>query len=266
MKQKMYLCTIGVVILAVFGLFSVSASGIIENSHTITIRSMDEKINVSETSLVQFDGEISLLSFYDVWIPSDATGIRIVIEDHLMQYEKIDENTYRCDLSTMNNSNLTTIGVDVSYALPYATNKFSTMFLRNVSKVDIFFNDMSIGSLASLNSGTVFSHPLSITEESSQFNMVIIILMGLVIIVIVVSVLYVIKKRKPSQARDRFLESEEVLKTEYELLKEMLKQIEKYHRSEKIADETYHKLKEHYKQYAIEAMAALEKIGSKINE
>ncbi len=267
MKQKMYFYTIGFVMLAFVGLLSVSASSIIEDSHTITIRSMDEKISVSETSLVQLDIEMSILPFYEVWIPADATDIKITIEGHLLQGVKTDDNTYRCDLSTINNSTITTMDVDVSYTLPKTTNEFSTMFLRNATKVSIFFNDTSIGTFTSLKSATVFSLPLSITEESSQFNIyIIVILLILVVIVIAVSVLYVIKKRQPSQTRDRFLESEEVLKTEYELLKEMLKQIEKYHRSEKIADETYHKLKEHYKQYAIEAMAALEKIGSKINE
>ena len=261
----MYLCTIGMVLLASLGMLSVSASEIIENSHNITITSINEKVIVSEISVIQKENT-DMLSVYDVWIPTDATDVRVTIENHLLQYEKLQENIYRCNLSTINLTNITTLTVDTSYNLPEITD-FSKLFLRNATQVTIQFNDETIGTFSSVKDGTVISLPLTVsTEESSLFNIYIIIVILLLVIVIAVSILYSIKRKQPSQTRTRSLESEDVLQTEYELLKEMLKQIEKFHRSKKIVDDTYHKLKEYYKQQAVETMSALEQIGSKIKE
>ena len=45
---------------------------------------------------------------------------------------------------------------------------------------------------------------------------------------------------------------------------EVLKDIEKQHRAKKISDDTYNKLKDQYKQDAVEAMKQLEDIKSKV--
>jgi len=58
-------------------------------------------------------------------------------------------------------------------------------------------------------------------------------------------------------------ESEELLNTKKMLLMSFLKDIEKQHRSKQISDDTYHKLKERYKQEAVEAMKQLEDLKSK---
>jgi hypothetical protein len=59
-------------------------------------------------------------------------------------------------------------------------------------------------------------------------------------------------------------ESEELLSTKKSLLMTILKDIEKQHRAKQISDDTYHKLKEQYKQEAVNAMKKLEDIGSKV--
>ena len=45
---------------------------------------------------------------------------------------------------------------------------------------------------------------------------------------------------------------------------EVLKDIEKQHRAKKISDDTYHKLKDQYKQDAVETMKQLEDMSSKV--
>jgi hypothetical protein len=44
----------------------------------------------------------------------------------------------------------------------------------------------------------------------------------------------------------------------------LLKDLEKQHRAKKIHDDTYHKLKDHYKQQTVETMKKIEDIESKI--
>jgi len=266
MKQMIYLLTVGILLLAGVGGVLVSADEVIEQAHTITINSMDERISVNEKSTVEIDPETTL-GFYDVWVPTGATDVKVTIADHLLQSEKSEENIYQCNLSTVNLTNISTIEVDLSYYLPSSTTSFSKTILRDSSSITIRFNEKIIGSFTSASTGLILSVPLTMVEaESSLFNIYIIILLVLLVIVVAVSVLFIMKKKQPAQSRSRSMESEDVLKTEYELLKDMLKQIEKFYRSEKIADETYHKLKSYYKQQAVETMSALEKTGSKIKE
>jgi hypothetical protein len=83
-----------------------------------------------------------------------------------------------------------------------------------------------------------------------------------VILVIVLSI-FSFKKQK-IKVVESGIESEEVLKTKKTLLMSILKDIEKQHRAKQISDDTYHKLKELYKQQAVEAMKKLEESTSKV--
>ena len=58
-------------------------------------------------------------------------------------------------------------------------------------------------------------------------------------------------------------ESEELLQAKKTLLMTSLKDIEKQHRGKKISDDTYHKLKNYYKQQAVDAMKKLDEFESK---
>jgi len=64
--------------------------------------------------------------------------------------------------------------------------------------------------------------------------------------------------QKPSKSRTRIGDSEELLTTKKALLMEVLKDIEKKHRAKQISDDTYHKLRDQYKQEAVETMKQLE--------
>ena len=90
------------------------------------------------------------------------------------------------------------------------------------------------------------------------------VFMILLIILIVVLVIYGFRKQKSAKIKEIAGESEELLSTKKTLLLSLLKDIEKQHRSKQISDDTYHKLKERYKQEAVEAMKQLEDIKSKV--
>ena len=71
-------------------------------------------------------------------------------------------------------------------------------------------------------------------------------------------------KKQRTKAKKSIVESEETLNTKKALLLSLLKDIEKKHRAKGISDDTYHKLKERYKQEAVDAMKQLEDMKSKV--
>jgi hypothetical protein len=67
-------------------------------------------------------------------------------------------------------------------------------------------------------------------------------------------------RKQRTKAKKSIVESEETLTTKKALLLSLLKDVEKRHRSKDISDETYNKLKEEYKQQAVDVMKKLEDI------
>ena len=67
-------------------------------------------------------------------------------------------------------------------------------------------------------------------------------------------------RKQRSKAKRSIVESEETLTTKKTLLLSLLKDLEKQHRSKTVSDDTYNKLKEEYKQQAVDAMKKLENL------
>ena len=95
---------------------------------------------------------------------------------------------------------------------------------------------------------------MNLTEISIKHSRLVVLL----VIIIIVTSYYAFIKRKNGKGRKRSLESSEMLETEKTLLLTLLKEIEKMHRSQKISDDSYHKLKTYYKNQTVEIMSALE--------
>ena len=68
------------------------------------------------------------------------------------------------------------------------------------------------------------------------------------------------KASKPTKTKVSTSDSEELLTAKKALLMESLKDIEKKHRANQISDDTYNKLRDRYKQEAVETMKKLEDI------
>jgi CHASE3 domain sensor protein len=88
------------------------------------------------------------------------------------------------------------------------------------------------------------------------------IFIGLVVILVVLLMFMVLLfLRKQRQKTRKILnESQELLATKKALLLSVLKDVEKQHRNKDISDDTYSKLKEEYKQDAVEVMKKLDDI------
>ena len=65
-------------------------------------------------------------------------------------------------------------------------------------------------------------------------------------------------RRRARETKKTVAESEETLATKKTLLLSLLKDLEKQYRAQSISDETYNKIKDEYKQQAVDAMKKLD--------
>ena len=108
--------------------------------------------------------------------------------------------------------------------------------------------------------------PQTITETKTEEAIPIWIYVIIIVLIIflLVSFMRPAKKQTSPKIKETAAISEELLTTKKALLMSLLKDIEKQHRAKEISDDTYHKLKDRYKQEAVEAMKQLEDMKSKI--
>jgi hypothetical protein len=107
------------------------------------------------------------------------------------------------------------------------------------------------------------SKTIAVSSNISIYHYIIVLLVIIIIIILIVS-RRTSKTAVPSKKTELKTASEELLSTKKALLMEVLKDIEKKHRSKQISDDTYHKLKDKYKQEAVQAMKQLDDVQSKV--
>jgi uncharacterized metal-binding protein len=78
------------------------------------------------------------------------------------------------------------------------------------------------------------------------------------IVIIVLALLLLLFKKQRSKTKKTIAESEETLTTKKTLLLSLLKDLEKQYRAQSISDETYNKIKDEYKQQAVDALKKLD--------
>jgi hypothetical protein len=209
------------------------------------------------------------------WIQDGATDIDITIDGNGMEYEQtLGENTYHCNVSELDI--IADTSIQVTYKLDKDTVKFEKTLQYNTTSISITFDDIEIYTSSNLASGNSFNVALQTatqvqirTEEKTIYDIPIWYYAILVILIILVALSFIFPSKKSktpisTSKKQTTSDSEELLTTKKALLMEVLKEIEKKHRANKISDDTYHKLKNQYKQDAIEAMKKLEDNKSKV--
>jgi len=124
------------------------------------------------------------------------------------------------------------------------------------------------------NDQTLFQgeHLLSAADSTNTFqirlykpteaplSMVVIIVIFVIAVAVLGILLFVLKRQRSRTRKSSLVESEETLSTKKTLLLSLLKDLEKQYRAKSISDETYTKLKDEYKQQAVDTMKRLEDI------
>jgi len=237
------------------------------NTYNITITTNDNALSVTEN--LKIDATTSdTITF---WLQSEATDIAILIDGNSIDHETTGSNTYTCNISDLEVTTDTTI--QVNYTLIKDTPEFKKKLQYNTSEISITLDELNIYSGTSLSKDCYFDIALqkpieqvTKTEETIVYQVpdwYYLIIIALIILVLL-SFVFPSKKQKTTKKKEATTGSEELLGTKKTLLMELLKDIEKQHRAKQISDDTYHKLKEQYKQEAVDAMKKLEDMKSKV--
>lgn len=263
--MKKLICIIfTLVIFMAISAFNVNAQESESITHEISITTRDDSKLVEETItlLGQQQQKYVNISFS---IPQDATSINILFDNSQGPTPSINNGIYTYNISSLDKYINESLLVDITYSLGKDATVFEKKIVRNTKTITVSFNDkQEIYSANDLKSGSTFSLRLYKTTETPM-NWFTLVMILLLVALLGVFTIYMFKKQKTVKtAKSGGVESEELLSTKKTLLMELLKDIEKQHRSKKISDDTYHKLKERYKNETVDAMKKLEDMKSKI--
>jgi len=227
-------------------------------THTITISTEGNSLSVSESLTIKGSSGDTYNNI-TFWINRDSKNVNILINNNEPDAITIIGNEYLCNVSELSIPMNTTMDVTITYNLGNDIEEFSKSIIRTTTSLSVTFGSNTLYVAENLEEGSSFALKLYKPSEA-PLSLYIIIFIVLLIVLLVVTTLYAFKKQKTTTIKSTTGQSEELLGTKKALLMSLLKDIEKQHRSNQISDDTYHKLKEEYKQQAVDAMKKLENV------
>lgn len=230
-------------------------------NNEINIQSNNNELTIEEKYMISIQNNNS--EYIDLWINENAYDINLLIENEIGDINYIGDNTYRLNTSSYDISKNETIELKLDYLLNIDIDTFEKTFLYDIDQIDVEFNGLKIFEGNNLINETSIELSLY-TPTEAPINSYIFIAFFLIILLILIIFYYRYRSQKSSKNKNINVESKELLATKKTLIMSILKQLEKDHRSKKISDDTYNKLKEYYKQDAVESMKKLEDMESEI--
>ncbi len=232
--------------------------GIAVEEQTIDIVTAENGLLVEENILFNNIGSENATSI-KLWIQQGIKDLDIIAIETGENLNSITTgNTREINLSQ---NNLTIqpgnkLEILLSYTLPTNTENFEKTISYDISYISIRFNDEPLYQSQNVQSDSTISlrlykpteAPLSITYITIIF----------ILVVILISIILFSLRKQRSKAKKSIIESEEILTTKKALLMSLLKDLEKQYRAKSISDDTYSKLKDEYKQQAVDVMRKLE--------
>ncbi len=238
-------------------------AGVVIDQDIITISLSNAGLQVDETIKVSNRGTENVTSLR-FWIQQD-------VQDAVKIREKqsgtdltplITGNIRTCNLSSANLSMSpdASLTLQVTYALPTNVQNFVKTIQYNTTLVTLSYGDREIFRAENLLYHPDMNNELQVrlynpTEAPLNITMIIIVFL---VVLIVLAVLLLLLKKQRSKTKKAVSESEETLTTKKTLLLSLLKDLEKQYRAKSISDETYTKIKDEYKQDAVEVMKMLD--------
>jgi len=259
MKRKLILLAVGMILFSLLLITTSCAQEISSANHEIVISTGDEKTTVKETITLQ-GGTDEHVGIINLWIQSGAEDINIFVKGSKIEYT-YSGSIYTINLSSMEIELSSQPSIEITYKLDKNIKDFQKELLQNTSSIKITFNDNLLytgGNLATGSSLRLLLYKPTETPLSIYF------IVGILLVIILVTVVtsYMLRRQRATKIKKIASESEELLVTKKGLLMDLLKELEKQHRANQISDDTYHKLKEQYKQETVEAMKHLEDMKS----
>ena len=267
MRKITYILLIAIVCSSIIIATAGRGQEISSSDHNIIITTSDDSLTITETIILQSS---SSEGFYEIiwpWIQTDAENVEIKIDGTTVSNELV--NDVGINISSLNIELGSTPTLELTYSLDNTLETFQKTLQRDTGSITVTYDAVEIYSSTDLTSGNSFSLSLTklketVTEKEETPITYTIIIIGLLVIIIILVILFSRKKPKTTiTKKDTIGGTEELLSTRKALLMTLLKDIEKQHRAKEISDDTYHKLKEQYKQEAVNTMKQLEDIKSK---
>ena len=259
--KRILICLVTCLLIAVSLPALVSGEDVSTTSHQITISTQDNFLMVNEILTVKGVSNESL-EILVVWVQDDGKSVEILINSKEPDSIVQNGNEYSCNISSFGIKKEDITEIKISYELNKNV-EYLKKVVRDTDDLSVIFNQKQIFTAQNLASNSTINLQLyKLSEPTLQWYITVIL--ALMIILVAVLAAYVIRKRKSVKTKGMAGGSEEFLTTKKTVLMSILKDIEKQHRAKEISDDTYHKLKEQYKQEAIEAMKLLEDMQSKV--
>lgn len=258
MKRMIKLMLIGILALSIASIASASDTGIIIEKQTVNI-SISEKGLLVEENILFNNAGIENATSVKLWIQQGIQDVQILaVESGEYLIPIITGNIRECNLTQYNLTLEAGDSLDLilTYTLPTNTENFEKTIKYDAASLSVTFNDEPLYQVQKVQSESSFSLRLYKPTEA-PLSITYIVIIFLLVVILITSTLLLLRKQR-SKAKRSIVESEEILATKKALLLSLLKDIEKQHRSKTVSDDTYNKLKEEYKQQAVDVMKKLE--------
>ena len=258
MKRMIKLMLISLLILSIASFANASDTGITIEDQTVKISMSEKGLFVEENVLFTNIG-IENATSVQLWIQQGIQDVKILaVESGEYLTPIITDRIRECNLTQYNLTLEAGDSLDLilTYTLPTDTENFEKTIKYDASSLSVTFNDEPLYQVQKVQSESSFSLRLYKPTEA-PLSITYIVIIFLLVVILITSTLLLLRKQR-SKAKRSIVESEEILTTKKALLLSLLKDIEKQHRSKTVSDDTYNKLKEEYKQQAVDVMKKLE--------
>ena len=270
MRKTTYLLLLVIIASSIVIATSGRSQNISSNSHEIIITSNEDGYLVEETITLASSETDEHFQNIVFWI-KNGNNVNIVIDGN--ETTPTSEGyEYTINVTSMNIKTNQNPVISITYIINKDAEFFNKEIKRPTSSLTVTYDNVIIYSSEDLTVGNSFDLSLikqteTITETQEVEAPATIYYAIIVILVILLIALLSTKSKKkqsPSKVKESANVSEELLNTKKFLLMGVLKEIEKQHRAKDISDDTYHKLRDQYKQEAVIAMKQLEDMKSKV--
>jgi hypothetical protein len=242
-------------------------SGVVVDQEIVTITLTNKGLQVDETIDVTNTGSENVTSLR-FWIQSNTEQIPriIVIPSGKELIPIVTGNVRTCNLSEINLSIIpdATSTIQLTYFLPTSEQTFVKTLLYNTTIFSVAYTEgdttWNLFQGEHLRYGSDVNNVLQIRlykPTEAPLNITVLLIVFIAVIVALALLLLLLKKQR-SKTKKAVVESEETLSTKKTLLLSLLKDLEKQYRAQSISDETYNKIKDEYKQHAVDVMKKLD--------
>lgn len=258
MNKTLNISALSIIIIILLSTPTVNAQNLDAINHEITITTEDDdNLGINESIILQSNINESINTL-DFWIQNGANNIVFLVNGNLFTYIN-DETKYSINISTLEIKIGDQITVEINYILDKNTKNFEKKLLQNTNSITITYDNKILYSALKSAVGIQLTIPIYKTVEMPEESpFIYYIIIAVLLIVILIIFIYSLRLRKTPKVKEIISTTEELLTTKKSLLMSLLKDLEKQYRAKEISDDTYHKIKEQYKQETVETMKKLD--------